>query len=165
MKDDKFQSVIRTTTPKNPPSRGFSTPMNPLNSSPAAGSPGTMSDSSLRRVFIALGSNMGDRISMIETACRRMEERGIQIQRTSSLFETAPMYVIEQGEFVNGVCEVSTIDYPDSSKRSFSTQTALIPIAGYHKHGSDRIAGYPPKHRERYGEAKSNRQRTPCHRP
>ena len=69
---------------------------------------------------------MGDRISMIETACRLMEQRGIHIQRTSSLFETAPMYVTEQGEFVNGVCEVSiyqsaalfTVEIPFCLERS-----------------------------------------------
>ncbi|EFR05088.1 folic acid synthesis protein [Nannizzia gypsea CBS 118893] len=48
-----------------------------------------------QRAFVALGSNMGDRVAMIEEACREMEDRGIKIKRTSSLFETAPMYVIE----------------------------------------------------------------------
>ncbi|PGH16735.1 dihydropteroate synthase [Helicocarpus griseus UAMH5409] len=67
-----------------------------------------MSKSPPCRAFIALGSNMGDRIAMIEQACREMEARGIKIVRTSSLFETAPMYVTEQEEFVNGVCEIET---------------------------------------------------------
>lgn len=60
------------------------------------------------RAFIAFGSNLGDRIAMVEQACQRMEERGVRIKRTSSLFETAPMYVTDQGAFINGVCEVST---------------------------------------------------------
>lgn len=50
---------------------------------------------------------MGDRIATIEQACREMEARGIRIIRTSSLFETAPMYVTDQEPFFNGVCEVS----------------------------------------------------------
>lgn len=59
---------------------------------------------------------MGDRVSMIETACRLMESRGLQIKRTSALFETAPMYVTEQDTFVNGVCEVSIFLYPQRLK-------------------------------------------------
>ena len=58
------------------------------------------------RAFIALGSNLGDRIEMIEEACRRMSERGIRIIRTSGLWETEPMYVLDQDRFVNGACEV-----------------------------------------------------------
>ena len=63
------------------------------------------------RAFIALGSNLGDRIEMIEEACRRMSERGIQIIRTSSLWESEPMYVLDQNKFVNGACEVRPRPY------------------------------------------------------
>lgn len=60
------------------------------------------------RAFIALGSNLGDRIAMIEKACKEMELRGdIHIVRTSSLWETKAMYVLDQGNFINGTCEVS----------------------------------------------------------
>lgn len=60
------------------------------------------------RAFVALGSNLGDRIAMIEQACNAMESKGdIRILRTSSLWETKPMYVEDQGSFVNGACEVS----------------------------------------------------------
>lgn len=51
---------------------------------------------------------MGDRIAMIEQACNEMDARGICVKRTSSLWETEPMYVLEQGRFVNGACEVET---------------------------------------------------------
>ncbi|PWY74550.1 folic acid synthesis protein [Aspergillus sclerotioniger CBS 115572] len=60
------------------------------------------------RAFIAFGSNVGDRIEMIEAACRELERASIRIRRTSSLFETAPMYVLDQDPFINGVCEVET---------------------------------------------------------
>lgn len=59
--------------------------------------------------YIALGSNLGDRIGWIEKACNMMGERGIKIKRTSSLWETAPMYVVNQENFINGACEVPTI--------------------------------------------------------
>lgn len=60
-----------------------------------------------QRAYIALGSNLGDRVAAIEEACRHMEEGGhIKILRTSSLWETRAMYVLDQNKFVNGVCEV-----------------------------------------------------------
>lgn len=59
------------------------------------------------RFFVALGSNVGDRLDMIEKACREMEEEGMQVVRTSGLWETKAMYVEDQANFLNGVCEVS----------------------------------------------------------
>ena len=50
---------------------------------------------------------MGDRFAMIERACRLMyEHEGIRVVRTSGLWETRAMYVLEQADFLNGVCEV-----------------------------------------------------------
>jgi len=63
-------------------------------------------DLQTHRAFIALGSNVGDRVEMIEKACRELDRAGIKVKRTSSLFETTPMYVLDQGTFLNGVCEV-----------------------------------------------------------
>lgn len=58
------------------------------------------------RAMIALGSNIGDRVKMIEEACEKMSTRGIKIKATSLLYETAPMYVTDQDAFYNGICEV-----------------------------------------------------------
>ncbi|KAL2872498.1 folic acid synthesis protein [Aspergillus lucknowensis] len=60
------------------------------------------------RAFIALGSNIGERVEMIEKACSEMDRAGVKVLRTSSLFETAPMYYLDQEPFLNGVCEVET---------------------------------------------------------
>ena len=61
------------------------------------------------RAFIALGSNVGDRLEMIERACKLLEHSGeVSILRTSSLWETKAMYVESQADFLNGVCEVET---------------------------------------------------------
>jgi 2-amino-4-hydroxy-6-hydroxymethyldihydropteridine diphosphokinase/dihydropteroate synthase len=64
------------------------------------------SDRASHRAFIALGSNVGDRIEMIEKACLELDRANIKVKRTSSLFETEPMYVLDQAPFMNGVCEV-----------------------------------------------------------
>jgi 2-amino-4-hydroxy-6-hydroxymethyldihydropteridine diphosphokinase / dihydropteroate synthase len=67
------------------------------------------SDVAKRKAYIALGSNLGDRIGWIEMACNEMSARGIKITRTSSLWETEPMYVLNQDSFINGTCEVCCI--------------------------------------------------------
>ncbi|KAI5301861.1 trifunctional dihydropteroate synthetase, partial [Ascosphaera pollenicola] len=64
--------------------------------------------STLAKAYIALGSNMGDRLSMLEQSLEEMEARGIHVLRTSSLYETTPMYVTDQDVFLNGICEVET---------------------------------------------------------
>jgi 2-amino-4-hydroxy-6-hydroxymethyldihydropteridine diphosphokinase/dihydropteroate synthase len=58
------------------------------------------------RAYIALGSNLGDKVGWIEKACNEMSARGIKVKRTSSLWETDPMYVLDQDVFINGACEV-----------------------------------------------------------
>lgn len=56
--------------------------------------------------YIALGSNVGDRIAMLDLASRELDRCGIHVVRTSALYETAPMYLQEQRSFLNGACEV-----------------------------------------------------------
>ncbi|KAL8910645.1 MAG: hypothetical protein Q9172_007807 [Xanthocarpia lactea] len=60
---------------------------------------------SYSRVFVALGSNVGNRLEMIEQACTAMGRQGLRIRRTSSLYETEAMYVTDQHPFINGACE------------------------------------------------------------
>lgn len=60
-----------------------------------------------QKVYIALGSNIGDRISLMESACREMEHRGLNVITTSALYETKAMYLEDQQPFINGACEVS----------------------------------------------------------
>ena len=60
----------------------------------------------MHRAFIALGSNLGDRWATLEAACRELQDRGVSIKRTSSMFESAAMYITDQPDFLNAVCEV-----------------------------------------------------------
>ena len=79
----------------------------PTNGLSRPGGPdGASSPKKRKTAYIALGSNLGDRIGWIERACNEMDARGIRVKRTSSLWETEPMYVLEQDSFVNGACEV-----------------------------------------------------------
>lgn len=62
--------------------------------------------------YISFGSNLGNRVGWIEKALNMMtlKETNIKVKKTSSLWETAPMYVTAQDHFLNGVCEVSCIN-------------------------------------------------------
>lgn len=62
------------------------------------------------RAYLALGSNLGDRVEMIELAVREMNDRGLAVLRTSALYETKPMYLENQESFINGACEVCSTD-------------------------------------------------------
>lgn len=64
-----------------------------------------------RCAYVALGSNVGDRLDMIEKACLALDQdQNIKVTRTSSLYETEPMYVEDQARFLNGACEVRPSD-------------------------------------------------------
>ena len=70
-------------------------------------------ESERHQAYIALGSNLGDRISLLESACREMNDRGLCVKKTSALYETKAMYLEDQQPFINGACEVSTLLRPD----------------------------------------------------
>ena len=57
---------------------------------------------------IAFGSNIGDRVSHIESALRLMREKGLTVEKVSRLYETKPMYYEDQDLFLNGACQIST---------------------------------------------------------
>ena len=64
-------------------------------------------------IIIALGSNLGDRNGTIEAACRAIDgDDDMRVLRTSALYENPPMYVEDQGRFLNGVCEVRDCSLP-----------------------------------------------------
>lgn len=62
------------------------------------------------RCYLSLGSNIGDRLENLKTACRLMRERGIKIVSVSSIYETLPWGVIDQPDFYNACIEVETND-------------------------------------------------------
>ena len=74
----------------------------------SAGEHGKVGRRHRMKYVIALGSNLGDRVEWIERALREMEAVDIRILSTSSLWQTPPMYVEDQNDFVNGACVVST---------------------------------------------------------
>ncbi len=62
----------------------------------------------MRRVYLSLGSNLGDRIRNIRRALEKLSEVGVEIRRVSSLYKTEPVDFRSQPWFVNGVAEART---------------------------------------------------------
>lgn len=62
------------------------------------------------RVYIALGSNMGDSAANIVRALQLLVERcECRVVDTSFLYETPPMYVTDQPTFLNAACKVGPL--------------------------------------------------------
>lgn len=62
----------------------------------------------MKRAYLSLGSNLGDRRANIEKALEQLNESGIELQRVSSLYRTEPVGYRPQPWFVNCVAEVAT---------------------------------------------------------
>jgi 2-amino-4-hydroxy-6-hydroxymethyldihydropteridine diphosphokinase len=61
-----------------------------------------------RRVFIGLGSNIGDRLGHLERARQALGAAGLKVREQSSLYRTDPVEVIDQEEFINQVVGFDT---------------------------------------------------------
>jgi 2-amino-4-hydroxy-6-hydroxymethyldihydropteridine diphosphokinase len=62
----------------------------------------------MNRVYIAFGSNIGDRHKAVEDALSLIEASGIKITAKSGIFETEPYGYTDQPSFINGVIETET---------------------------------------------------------
>lgn len=62
----------------------------------------------MHKVFLALGSNLGDKSKNINEALERLRDEGIKILKVSSIIETEPYGYKDQDNFLNAVCLVET---------------------------------------------------------
>lgn len=58
-------------------------------------------------IYIALGSNIGDREGNLKRALDMLEESSVHIIKKSKFYETKPYGVADQPDFLNAVAEVS----------------------------------------------------------
>ncbi|MGE0452995.1 MAG: 2-amino-4-hydroxy-6-hydroxymethyldihydropteridine diphosphokinase [Vicinamibacteria bacterium] len=65
-------------------------------------------------VYLALGSNLGDREATLDGACRALAERGFAIARCSALYLTEPVGGPPQGWYVNQVVGGETALAPEA---------------------------------------------------
>ncbi len=66
----------------------------------------------MKRVYLGLGSNLGDRADMLRQAREKLTASGIVVLRESSLYETEPQDVADQPWFLNQVVEAETGLFP-----------------------------------------------------
>jgi 2-amino-4-hydroxy-6-hydroxymethyldihydropteridine diphosphokinase len=59
-------------------------------------------------VYLALGSNVGNREENLREAQRRLRQLGITLKRSSSIYETAPVDYLDQAWFLNSALEAET---------------------------------------------------------
>lgn len=64
--------------------------------------------SRMKTIYIALGSNIGNREENITRAIDALASHGIRVTRRSSLYETEPVQVFGNGWFLNGTVAAET---------------------------------------------------------
>jgi 2-amino-4-hydroxy-6-hydroxymethyldihydropteridine diphosphokinase len=64
-------------------------------------------------VYLALGSNLGDRLQYIEKAIVELEACGLKMIKMSTVIETDPIGGVAQGKYLNAVLKASTIYSPE----------------------------------------------------
>jgi 2-amino-4-hydroxy-6-hydroxymethyldihydropteridine diphosphokinase len=66
----------------------------------------------LKTVYLSLGSNVGDREAMLRSALEALPAAGVEVARTSSLYETEPRDFRDQPWFLNMIAECRTDLFP-----------------------------------------------------
>jgi len=103
-------------------------------------------------IYLALGSNIGDREANLREAIRLLSESAIRIARISSIYETEPVDYLDQAWFLNAVLEAQTdlpatqllttlrnIESQMGSKKAFAKGPRLIDL-DILLYGNDTIA-------------------------
>ena len=65
-----------------------------------------------KKIYLSLGSNLGDRAAHLEAAIGALNKAGIHVTAESSLYETEPQDVREQPWFLNLAVEAETTCFP-----------------------------------------------------
>ena len=66
----------------------------------------------MKTVYIALGSNLGDRVENLLLARERIVSPHMRLTRASSIYETAPREIVDQPWFLNQVVIAETTLFP-----------------------------------------------------
>jgi 2-amino-4-hydroxy-6-hydroxymethyldihydropteridine diphosphokinase len=66
----------------------------------------------MKTAYLALGTNLGDRVQNLANARRELSTESVRVVRESSLFETEPRYIRDQPWFLNQVIEIETDLFP-----------------------------------------------------
>jgi 2-amino-4-hydroxy-6-hydroxymethyldihydropteridine diphosphokinase len=66
----------------------------------------------MKRIYLSLGSNLGDRVAKLRAAIDRLAAPDLRILRVSKVYETEPVDVADQPWFLNLVVEAETDLFP-----------------------------------------------------
>ena len=66
----------------------------------------------LKTIYLALGSNVGDRAANLKHAIAALQRAGLSSIRESPIYETAPLLLEDQPWFLNQVLEAKTSLFP-----------------------------------------------------
>jgi len=80
----------------------------------------------MKRIFLGLGSNLGDREKMLAEAVRALDSPRLRILRLSPVYETEPIGSAGQNWFLNLVAEAETDLFPLQLLHRTSKVEALL---------------------------------------
>jgi 2-amino-4-hydroxy-6-hydroxymethyldihydropteridine diphosphokinase len=66
----------------------------------------------INRVFVGIGSNLGDRLGQLCQAARLLDEAGCKLLQSSSIYATAAWGKLDQPDFLNAVLELQWAGEP-----------------------------------------------------
>ena len=66
----------------------------------------------LRRIYLSLGSNIGDREANLRKAVEQLASQDMRVLHTSRIYETEPVDYVDQAWFLNQVVEAETTLFP-----------------------------------------------------
>ena len=90
-----------------------------------------------KRVYLSLGSNLGDRRAHLDRALEEMQAAGIEVKRVSSIYKTEPVDTFHQPWFLNCVVETETEMMPRQLLRSLQRIE--------HRAGRKRLVRHGPR--------------------
>jgi 7,8-dihydro-6-hydroxymethylpterin-pyrophosphokinase len=66
----------------------------------------------LKRIYLSLGSNIGDREENLRKAIEELASQDMRVLHTSRMYETEPVDYVNQAWFLNQVVEAETALFP-----------------------------------------------------
>jgi 2-amino-4-hydroxy-6-hydroxymethyldihydropteridine diphosphokinase len=66
----------------------------------------------LAKVYLSLGSNIGDRAASLQAAIAALPSSGVRVTQVSSIYETQPVDFLDQAWFLNCVVQGETRSQP-----------------------------------------------------
>jgi len=66
----------------------------------------------MKKAYLSLGSNLGDRAENLAEALRLLPHPRLAVTRVSAVYETEPVGVVDQPWFLNQVVEIETSLFP-----------------------------------------------------